>query len=100
VDVKPNDTAVPDVRRYLLVFAALLVLTLATAAVSGLGLGPGAMMTVVIGIATIKAALIALVFMHLLDERKWFHVLLGVLAILMLVLLYWPGWDIGERLSR
>lgn len=55
---------VVDVRVLLGVFAALMVLTVITVAVSYFDLGPLNLM-VALGVATIKATLVALWFMHL-----------------------------------
>jgi cytochrome c oxidase subunit IV len=55
---------VVDVRVLLAVFAALIVLTAITVAVSYFDFGPFNLM-VALGVATIKAALVALWFMHL-----------------------------------
>jgi cytochrome c oxidase subunit 4 len=100
VDVKPNETVMPDVRRYLMVCAALLVLTFVTVAVSALDLGRHTAIIVAVGIATVKAALVAFVFMHLSHERRWFVWSLGLMGVFILGLLFWPAWDIYERLSR
>ncbi len=56
---------------YLAVGAALLVLTVITVAVSYVNLGPFNLV-VAIGIATFKAMLVALFFMHLLYDNKLF----------------------------
>jgi len=56
-------------RTYLLVAFALLVLTVVTVAVSFVPLG-GANALVAVGIASLKAALVALFFMHLLYDKK------------------------------
>ncbi|MDR1989128.1 MAG: cytochrome C oxidase subunit IV family protein [Acidobacteriaceae bacterium] len=96
----PNEPVVPDVRRYLLVFAALLVLTIVTVAISALDLGRHAAIAIAIGIATVKASLVAMVFMHLSHERRWLLWSMGAIGIFILGLLFWPAWDIAERLSR
>jgi cytochrome c oxidase subunit IV len=60
-----NDLAhVVDVRVLLAVFAALVALTAITVAVSYFNFGPLNLM-VALGVATIKAALVAIWFMHL-----------------------------------
>jgi cytochrome c oxidase subunit 4 len=75
-------------RTYYLVFAVLIVLTLATVAVSFLDLKPPALHTTLgVLIGVVKASLVGLFFMHLLHSSKasWLAVLAGLfwLAILM-----------------
>ena len=65
------------VRVYLIVFGALLVLTLATVAASFLDIAFGPALIVALIIATIKASLVAMYFMHLISERQ---VIVWVLA--------------------
>ena len=63
-----------QVRGYLMVFGALLVLTMVTVGVSYLDLPEAETVVVALTIATIKASLVALFFMHLKGERpmvKW-----------------------------
>jgi len=66
------------------VFIALLVLTALTVAATWVDLGPGNLF-VAIGIATVKAALVALFFMHLRYDHP-FYGLVFTLAILFLAL--------------
>lgn len=58
------------VRTYLIVFGALLVLTVVTVAVSYLHLPFGPAVGLALLIATIKGSLVAAYFMHLISERK------------------------------
>lgn len=55
----------PNVKRYLMVFAALMVLTVTTVAVSYLHLPIALAVLLGVFIATIKASLVAAFFMHL-----------------------------------
>lgn len=58
-------------RQYLVVFAALGVLTVLELGVIRVpGIGRSAMVAALIGLAIAKAALIAFVFMHLKDETR------------------------------
>jgi cytochrome c oxidase subunit IV len=65
------------VRKYMMVFGALLVGTVITVAMYYVYL-PSVALTVVVAlfIATIKASLVACYFMHLIDERKMIYTLL------------------------
>ena len=57
------------VGRYLVVWAALTVLTLATYGISRFHIPGGWAVTVALGIAITKGTLVALFFMHLWDQR-------------------------------
>jgi len=81
---------------YLAVFAALLVLTGATVAVSYLDLG---VMNVAVAllIASLKASLVALFFMHLKFENKlvWAFALVPIFFLVLIV-----GGTISDTLYR
>jgi len=67
-----------QVRVYIVVFVALLALTLITVAVSYLDLPPAAAIAVALFVATVKGSLVACYFMHLISEKKLIY---GVLVI-------------------
>ncbi len=81
-----HDAAV-DVKGYLAVFGALLVLTLVTVGVSTLHLAELPAVIVGISIAAAKAALVALFFMHLRSERAIVYWALGFTAFFFVALL-------------
>jgi len=66
------------------VFAALILLTILTVAAARFDLGP-ANLTVALGIATVKATLVALYFMHLRYDSP-FNALVFVTALVFLAL--------------
>jgi cytochrome c oxidase subunit 4 len=77
------------VRTYIMVFATLLVLTFVTVAVSYLHLEVHEAIAVALVIASIKASLVALFFMHLISERQVILLILaltGAFAVVLLVL--------------
>ena len=76
-----------QVRGYLMVFGALLVLTLVTVGVSYLDLPEAETVTVALVIATIKASLVAMFFMHLKGERPMVKWPLALTAFLFVALL-------------
>lgn len=78
------------VRGYMIVFASLMTLTIVTVAVSYLDLSVPAAITLALVIATVKAGLVAAVFMHLIDERKLIYWVLGVTLAAFFVLLLLP----------
>ena len=87
-----------NVRGYLAVFAALLVLTVATVAVASLNLSEGTTVLVAVSIATIKAALVAMFFMHLKGEKPMVFWSLGLTAVLFAALFAFLLWTEGDHL--
>ncbi len=79
----PHPHVVPG-RTLLAVWGGLLALTAVTVAASRLDLG-GANLWVALGIATLKASLVALIFMHLRWERSFLGIvfLTGLLFVLL-----------------
>jgi caa(3)-type oxidase subunit IV len=77
-----------DGRSYVIAWLGLLVLTVLSFAASRLGLGHAASAAVALVIATIKAAWVALIFMHLLEARFSQRVTISV-AVAFVVLLCW-----------
>ena len=67
------------------ILGVLLVLTVVTVAVTGVDLGAAGNLWVAMIIATIKAALVCMFFMHLFWDNK-FHVILFVGSLLFLIL--------------
>jgi cytochrome c oxidase subunit 4 len=89
--------AVP-VRGYLAVFGALLVLTVVTVSVASLNLSEGTTVLVAVSIATIKAALVAMFFMHLKSEKPMVFWPLGLTAVLFAALFAFLLWTEGDHL--
>lgn len=87
-----------NIRGYLSVFAALLVLTVVTVAVASLELTEGMTVLVAIAIATFKAALVALFFMHLKGEKPMIFWSLGLTGVLLAALFAFLLWTEGDRL--
>jgi cytochrome c oxidase subunit IV len=84
------------VRTYIMVFATLMVLTMVTVAVSYLHLEVHEAIAIALVIATIKASLVALFFMHLISERQVILLILaltGVFAVALLLLPMITGMD-------
>ena len=76
-----------ETRTYLLVFAALAVLTIITVAVSYLDMNTSQAITIALFVATIKGGLVAAFFMHLLSEEKFIYSVL-VLTLVFFVALF------------
>ena len=78
------------VRVYVLVFAALAVLTVVTVILSYLHLPIKQAIAVALLIASVKGSLVALFFMHLISEKQVVLAILVVAALFMAVLLLIP----------
>ncbi|MBI2214017.1 MAG: cytochrome C oxidase subunit IV family protein [Acidobacteria bacterium] len=77
---------------YIGVFVALIVLTVATVAVSKLALGVALAVSVALIIATLKVSLVGAYFMHLAWEKRAIYALLlvaGAFLFSMMGLLIW-----------
>ena len=93
----PHEIAI-EVRRYMAVFGALLLLTVVTVGVSYLQLPPASAIVVAIAIAVLKASLVALFFMHLRSERATVYWPLGLTAVLFLALIALLIWSEADQL--
>jgi len=80
-----------EIRRYLMVFGALAVLTVVTVAIAQLKLPTWQAVALALAVATLKGSLVAAFFMHLISERKLIY---GVLAftIFFFGVLMWGPW--------
>lgn len=78
------------VRVYITVFAALMVLTIVTVAVSYLHLSVAPAVTVALFIAVVKGSLVAGYFMHLVSEKKLIYAVLVLTAAFFVALLALP----------
>jgi len=85
--------------KYYVVFVALLCLTAVTVGVSYLHLNRPIAITVALIIATVKAGLVAAVFMHLISERKVIYAVLILTALFFIVLLALPNLTTFEHHS-
>jgi caa(3)-type oxidase subunit IV len=77
-----------QVRLYIAVFTALMVLTIVTVAVSRLHLALGIAIGVALIIACCKASLVGGFFMHLLWERRSIRWLLLLVAFFVIALIF------------
>jgi cytochrome c oxidase subunit 4 len=93
------------VRVYIIVFVALMALTIVTVAVSYLHLPTAMAIAVALLVATIKGSLVACYFMHLISEKKLIYAVLAVTVAFFIALLALPvltvhdGYGIHERPS-
>jgi cytochrome c oxidase subunit IV len=82
-----------EVRKYLLVFGALMVGTVLTVWASYFDFGGHWNIVVALIIATAKASLVAAFFMHLIDERKLIYGVLGATVFFFVGLMYVTLWS-------
>ena len=89
-----SDHAAADIDRhvriYITVFVALMVLTVITVAIARLHLPVHTAVGVALLVATIKGALVACYFMHLISEKKLIYAVLVLTAIFFVALLALP----------
>lgn len=83
----------PNIKLYLGIFAALLVLTVTTVLASYLELPRAPAILLGLSIATVKASLVAAFFMHLKGERRLIYAVLGVTAVFLTALFLLPILD-------
>src|SRR5713101_6331129 len=82
--------------QYYVVFVALLCLTAITVGVSYLHLKRPLAITVALVIATVKAGMVAGVFMHLISEKKVIYAVLILTAVFFLLVLLLPSFTTLE----
>jgi cytochrome c oxidase subunit 4 len=78
------------VRVYIIVFVALMVLTIVTVAISYLHLPVPQAVGVALLVATIKGSLVACYFMHLISEKKLIYAVLALTIVFFAVLMALP----------
>ena len=78
------------VRVYLMVFAALGVLTVVTVAISYLDLPTAYAIAIAVVVASVKASLVGAYFMHLVSEEKVIYYLLLLCAAFFITLMLVP----------
>ena len=85
-----------EVRKYMMVFAALMVLTFVTVAVSYIHLSITPAVILALFIAMIKASLVGGYFMHLISERQAIYALLIFTVFFFLGLMILPLLQTGD----
>ena len=85
-----------QVRVYIVVFVALMALTVVTVAVSYLDLPPVMAIAVALLVATVKGSLVACYFMHLISEKRLIYAVLVITAVKFVVLLALPALTHGN----
>ena len=90
------DEVKKSVRTYMVVFAALAALTVLTVAASYLHLPTSMTILVALVIASAKGSLVALFFMHLIDERKAIYWILGLTVVFFIALMFLPVGTVAD----
>jgi cytochrome c oxidase subunit 4 len=85
-------------RAYIAVFVALLVLTVATVAASYLRLASGSTVALALSIATVKATLVVLFFMHLKSEKPMVFWPLALTMFLFAALFAFVLWTEADHI--
>ena len=80
------------VRVYIIVFVALMALTIITVAVSYLDLPPAMAITVALFVATVKGSLVACYFMHLISEKRLIYSVLVITVVKFIALMALPAF--------
>ena len=80
----------PPIRKYIVIGVALLVFTGITVAANQLHLAVPMAVTVALIIAITKGSMVAAVFMHLSDEKKWIYGALLLTVAFFIVLMTIP----------
>ena|ERR1700676_3075905 len=91
-----HDESISSVAYYLRVFAALIALTVLTVALSFVELGPWHLVLGLI-IATTKAVLVALFFMHVLHSARLTWIVIAASLLFLVILM---GLTMSDYLTR
>ena len=89
----------PNIRKYIMIGAALLVFTVITVAANQVHLAVPLAVTVALIIAIMKGSMVAAVFMHLSDERKWIYGALLLTVAFFIVLMALPILTISDTIG-
>ena len=99
MDAHAQDDIRSHVKTYVMVFGALMVLTMITVGVSYLHLSIPLAITVALIVAIIKGSLVALFFMHLSHERKIIYYVLALTAIFFIFLMFVPLFTNSDKIT-
>jgi cytochrome c oxidase subunit IV len=87
------------IRKYLAVGALLLVFTVITVAVNQVHLAVPLAITVALIIAIMKGSMVAAIFMHLSDEKKWIYGSLVLTVVFFIVLMMLPKLTVSDTIG-
>jgi|TARA_B100000315_G_C14116964_1_gene380758 cytochrome c oxidase subunit 4 len=99
-----SGTSADEIRKhvkvYVMVFVALMVLTIATVGVSYLELAIPLAILVALVVATVKGSLVASYFMHLVGEKKPVYWALMLTAVFFCVLMFLPLFTMLDHIGQ
>ena len=87
------------IRKYYMIGGALLVCTVLTVAANQLHLAVALAITVALVIATVKGSMVASVFMHLSDEKKWIYGALILTVIFFIAVMLLPNLTVADSIG-
>jgi cytochrome c oxidase subunit 4 len=90
MDAHAADDIRSQVKKYYMIFGALMVFTVITVGVSYLHLPVPMAILVALVVASIKGSLVALFFMHLSHERKIIYWVLALTVIFFVFMMFVP----------
>lgn len=93
-DHVPHVTPLPV---YFKTFGALMVLTIITVGASYVNLGTSVNLFIALFIATIKASVVAALFMHLWHDNKFHTVILVSSGVFLLIFIFFTSFDTTAR---
>lgn len=93
-DHVPHVTPLPV---YFKTFGALMVLTIITVGASYVNLGTSVNLGIALLIATIKASVVAALFMHLWHDNKFHTVILVSSGVFLLIFIFFTSFDTTAR---
>ena len=82
-----------EIRKYLMVFGALGVLTIITVAISQLHLPTHQAVLLALAVAVVKGSLVAAFFMHLISERKLIYAVLLLTVFFFGMMIWGPSFQ-------
>jgi len=100
MDAHAVDDIRSHVKTYLMIFGALMVLTMVTVGVSYLHLPVAMAIAVALVVATIKGSLVALYFMHLNHERKLIYYVLALTAVFFIFMMFVPLFTNMDKITQ
>jgi len=89
----------PPIRKYIFIGAALLVFTGITVAANQVHFAVPLAVTVALIIAIMKGSMVAAVFMHLSDEKKWIYGALLLTVAFFIVLMTLPIFTVMDTIG-
>ena len=97
--IADQNSAQKEIRKYLLVFAVLLSLTLMNVFISRLHLNITLTIIIVLSVAALEASLVACQLMHLISEEKLIYSFLVLTVIFFVFALFIPLWGIFNPIT-